>query len=202
MAWVKTKSYQESTGKLRTLYDRVKGPNNNVDNIMMMHSLRPHTMEGHMVLYKNVLHHSANKIPKWFLEVVGVWVSKLNECRYCVEHHFEGLRRLMNDEAKAISIRECLDNRNLQDIPLDGKEISALKYAQSLTENPGNVKKDEFDYLLKEGFSHGEILEINQVVSYFNYANRTVLGLGCSTDGDILGLSPGNSSDPNDWSHN
>ena len=64
------------------------------------------------------------------------------------------------------------------------------------------VKKDEFEYLLKEGFSHGEILEINQVVSYFNYANRTVLGLGCSTDGDILGLSPGNSSDPNDWSHN
>ena len=202
MAWIKTKSYQESVGKLRTLYDRVKGPNNNVDNIMMMHSLRPHTMEGHMVLYKNVLHHSANKIPKWFLEVVGVWVSKLNECRYCVDHHFEGLRRLINDGEKAMRILECLDERNLQDIPLERKEISALKYAQSLTENPGNVTKDEFESLLKEGFSHGEILEINQVVSYFNYANRTVLGLGCSTDGDILGLSPGNSSDPSDWSHN
>ena len=202
MAWIKTKSYQESTGKLRTLYDRVKGPNKNVDNIMMMHSLRPHTMEGHMVLYKNVLHHSANKIPKWFLEVVGVWVSKLNECRYCVEHHFEGLRRLINDDEKAMRIRECLNERDLQDIPLERKEISALKYAQSLTENPGNIKKGEFASLLNEGFSHGEILEINQVVSYFNYANRTVLGLGCSIDGDILGLSPGNSSDPNDWSHN
>ena len=202
MAWIKTKSYQESAGKLRTLYDRVKGPNNNVDNIMMMHSLRPHTMEGHMVLYKNVLHHSANKIPKWFLEVVGVWVSELNECRYCVEHHFEGLRRLINDDEKAMRIRGSLDERNLHNIPLEEKEISALKYAQSLTENPGNVQKDEFDSLLKEGFSHGEILEINQVVSYFNYANRTVLGLGCSTDGDILGLSPGNSYDPSDWSHN
>ena len=75
-------------------------------------------------------------------------------------------------------------------------------WAKEMYENPGNVKKDEFDSLLKEGFSHGEILEINQVVSYFNYANRTVLGLGCSTDGDILGLSPGNSADPSDWSHN
>ena len=55
--------------------------------------------------------------------------------------------------------------------------------------------------LFKAGFSDGEVLEINQVVSYFNYANRTVLGLGCDTTGDILGLSPGNSSDPNDWSH-
>ena len=30
---------------------------------------------------------------------------------------------------------------------------------------------------------------------------RTVSGLGVSTDGDILGLSPGNSDNPDDWSH-
>jgi len=28
-----------------------------------------------------------------------------------------------------------------------------------------------------------------------------VLGLGISTDGDIIGLSPGDSSDPDNWSH-
>ena len=51
------------------------------------------------------------------------------------------------------------------------------------------------------GVSDGEILEINQVVAYFAYANRTVLGLGCSTKGDVLGLSPGNGDDPQDWGH-
>ena len=30
---------------------------------------------------------------------------------------------------------------------------------------------------------------------------RTVLGLGCSTAGDVIGLSPGNSDDPDDWNH-
>lgn len=55
--------------------------------------------------------------------------------------------------------------------------------------------------LREAGFDDGEILEINQVVSYFSYANRTVMGLGCSTTGDIIGLSPGNSDDPDDWSH-
>jgi uncharacterized protein YciW len=55
--------------------------------------------------------------------------------------------------------------------------------------------------LRKAGLSDGEILEINQVTAYFAYANRTVLGLGISTEGDILGLSPGNSDDPDDWSH-
>ena len=51
------------------------------------------------------------------------------------------------------------------------------------------------------GFDDGEILEVNQLVSYFNYVNRTVVGLGVNTDGDILGLSPNESDDPNNWSH-
>ena len=52
-----------------------------------------------------------------------------------------------------------------------------------------------------EGWDDGEILEINQVVSYFNYANRTVNGLGVTTDGDVLGLSPNDSDDPDNWGH-
>ncbi len=55
--------------------------------------------------------------------------------------------------------------------------------------------------LRQAGLGDGEILEINQVVSYFAYANRTVLGLGVSTRGDALGLSPGDSERPDDWRH-
>ena len=55
--------------------------------------------------------------------------------------------------------------------------------------------------LRNAGLDDGEILEINQVTAYFNYANRTVLGLGCSTAGDIIGLSPNNSDDPDNWNH-
>ena len=63
------------------------------------------------------------------------------------------------------------------------------------------MTEDSVIQLRSAGFSDGEILEINQVAAYFNYANRTVLGLGCSTTGDILGLSPNNSDNPDDWSH-
>jgi uncharacterized protein YciW len=51
------------------------------------------------------------------------------------------------------------------------------------------------------GLGDGEILEINQVTAYFAYANRTVLGLGVSTRGDVLGLSPGETADAESWSH-
>ena len=80
MTWIKTVPFEEATGRLKTLYDRVVGPNGNVDNIMMAHSLRPHSMEGHMTLYKYVLHHSGNRVPKHFLEALGVLVSHLNGC--------------------------------------------------------------------------------------------------------------------------
>ena len=70
-AWIRMIQYAESEGYLRTLYDRVKGPNDAIDNVMKVHSLRPHTMEGHSALYKSVLHHTGNTLPVWFLECLG-----------------------------------------------------------------------------------------------------------------------------------
>ena len=201
MPWISTISYENANGKLRRLYDRVKGPNNNVDNIMMMHSLRPHTMEGHMAIYKYVLHHASNTLPKWYLETIGVWVSSLNHCDYCVEHHFAGLKRLLDNEQRADALRAAIELRKINTAPLDKSQKLGLVYAQQLTVNPVALTEDIVIQLRSAGFSDGEVLEINQVTAYFNYANRTVLGLGCSTTGDILGLSPNNSDDPDDWLH-
>lgn len=201
MSWIKTIPYEETRGKLRKLYDRVTGPDKNVDNIMTAHSLRPHSMEGHMTLYKNVLHHSANTIPKWFLETLGVWVSALNTCSYCVEHHFNGLQRLLADPQRGDAIRAAIEAGNPGAAPLNPAQIAAMHYARKLTETPGAMVEADVSALRDAGWDDGEILEINQVCAYFNYANRTVLGLGCSTRGDVLGLSPNNSDNPDDWGH-
>lgn len=201
MSWITTIPYGRATGKLKMLYDRVKGPDNNVDNIMMAHSLRPHTMEGHMAIYKHVLHHSANTIPKCFLEALGVWVSALNSCDYCVTHHFAGMKRLMGDDARADAIRAAIDTGDISQAPLDTAQHAAMTYAKKLALQPADMVAGDVTALREAGYEDGQILEINQVVSYFCYANRTVLGLGCSTRGDIIGLSPNNSDDPEDWGH-
>ena len=201
MSWIDTIAYEKADAKLKALYDRVKGPNNNVDNIMMMHSLRPHTIEGHMAIYKYVLHHRDNTIDKWFLETLGVWVSTLNKCEYCVEHHFAGLKRLLNDDKKATQIRSAIDTNKIEEAPIENCQKTAMEYARKLTHNPGSIREESIEKLRADGYTDGEILEINQVCAYFSYANRTVLGLGCSTKGDVLGLSPNNNDDPNDWGH-
>ncbi len=201
MSWIKTIKYEEADSNLKRIYDRVKGPNNNIDNVLLIHSLRPHSLVGHLTLYKSVLHNSENKLPKWYLESLGVYVSYLNKCNYCIEHHFAGLKRLLKDDKKAEHFLEAIKNNTLDEY-FDDKYFKGMIYARKITLEVHNLVKADIGILKRSGFSDGEILEINQLASYFNYVNRTVVGLGVNTEGDLLGLSPNDSDDPKNWNHN
>jgi len=199
MSWIKIIGYKEATGKLKRIYEKIKGPNDVIDNVMTIHSLRPHTLEGHMSLYKSVLHHSSNELPKWYLEVLGVVVSKLNNCNYCAEHHSVGVRKNMGDDQKCEAILRSIDNGNT-DKAFDSKFNAGISYAKTITKELAKVEEIDIEKLRTAGFSDGEILEVNQVVSYFNYVNRMVVGLGVDLEKSNIGLAPA-SSDSNDWSH-
>lgn len=200
MSWIKTIPYEEADANLKRIYNRVKGPNDNVDNVLSIHSLRPHSLTGHMTLYKSVLHNSNNTLPKWYLESIGVYVSYLNKCAYCVDHHTEGLKRLLADDARLEKFVEAIKKDSLSDV-FDSNYLLGISYAKQLTLTPSTITENDISKMKTEGFTEGEILEINQVTSYFNYVNRTVVGLGVSTVGDELGHSPNENEDPNNWSH-
>jgi len=108
---------------------------------------------------------------------------------------------LAGEEAKSAAIRVAIDNHDIASAPLDDRQKLAMIYAEQLTLNPSAMSEDIVNQLRDAGYNDGEILEINQASAYFCYANRTVLGLGCSTKGDILGLSPNKSDDPDNWNH-
>lgn len=200
MSWIHIIPFDKATGKLKSIYNKIKGPNNQIDNVLGIHSLRPHTLTGHMSLYKNTLHHSNNTFPNWFLELLGTYTSFINKCDYCYEHHFAGMKRFLNDDAKAAVIKEHIENNSLASI-LSEKEMSLVNYAHKLTFAAADLTRDDIDKIRSFGYDDGEILEVNQVVAYFNYANRTVLGLGVSMAGEILGLSPSNKDDEASWNH-
>lgn len=200
MAWVKTINVKDATGKLAQLYKRILRPDGDVDNIMKIHSLRPHSLEGHMYIYKYVLHHSGNKIDKWFLEAIGTYVSYLNHCEYCFEHHYKGMERLVDNQSKSDAIRSAIMTSSLNKA-FDAKQLAALIYANKLTIDLHNIAEQDIIDMRNAGWDDGEIVEINQVSAYFSYANRTIMGLGGSLKGDIVGLSPNKNDAPNDWSH-
>ncbi len=200
MTWIATINREAAPPRLRETYDRIAGPHGTIDNILLAHSLRPHTLTGHLALYKAVLHHSQNQLPVHFLETIGVQVSHLNGCDYCVDHHSAGLRKLLDDDDRHAAVVAAITADRPEDA-FEGRELAALDYTRQLTESPRSISQVDVEALRAAGFDDGEILEINQVAAYFAYANRTVLGLGITTEGDHLGTAPPVSDDVTEWQH-
>ncbi len=199
-SWIDTIGPDEADGRLARTYRQIAGPTGQVDNILQVHSLRPHTLTGHLSLYKAVLHHSGNTLGGETLELLGVFVSSWNGCEYCREHHFEGLRRLLADDDRAAAIRRTL-LADSWETDFAARERELLRYAHKLTLRPGELVPGDLEPLRELGLDDGEILEANQVIAYFQYANRTVTGLGVSTARETLGLAPSNTDDEADWGH-
>ncbi len=200
MTWIRRIEYPESEGYLRELYDRIKGPAGNIDNVMKVHCLRPHTMEGHSAIYKSIMHHTGNTLPVWLMEAVGVYTSLCNRCDYSVQHHYAGLRRQLSDDARADEIYRALAAGRPEDA-FEGRDLAFLRYAAKLTRAPADMIEDDVAAMRDAGANDGEIFEVNQVCAYFNYSNRLLNGLGITTDGDILGESPPETDDVTDWRH-
>jgi len=185
-AWIEMVADDDATGALKDYYDAVRTPHGTVDNVMRAHSLRPHTMGGHLALYKSVLHNPDNTLPFWFLEVIASYTSICNNCDYSLAHHFTNVRRLLEDEAKADAILEAL-KAGAPERLFAGKELALLRYAGKLTTAVGAMERDDIEAMRTAGCDDGEILEVNQVCAYFNYSNRLLNGLGVTTQGDVIG---------------
>jgi alkylhydroperoxidase family enzyme len=63
-----------------------------------------------------------------------------------------------------------------------------LKYAEKLTIAPGEMVESDVSDLKFHKIDDGQILELNQIVGYFNYVNRLLNGLGVTTSGDTVGF--------------
>ncbi len=172
--------------ELREVLDLARTPHGTVDNVMRVHSLRPSTMRGHVVLYRAALHDDANTIPMWLQETISSYVSLLNDCDYSYANHWKNAAHLIGDAARAAEVESALQARRPEQA-FTGAELALLRYAEKLTLTPGAMTEDDVAVLREAGIDDGEILEANQIISYFNYVNRSINGLGVTTVGDIVG---------------
>ena len=185
-AWIKMIPDEEADQDLLDALQLARTPHGTVDNVMRVHSLRPNTMRGHVVLYRAALHDNSNTLPTWLQETVSSYVSILNDCPYSLANHWANARHLIDDDPRADTIEEALHARKPGNV-FDGRELALLEYAEKLTLRPGDMVEADVTELKTNGLDDGEILEANQIICYFNYVNRSLNGLGVTTGNDIVG---------------
>ena len=185
-AWIKMISDAEADAPLKEVLDLARTPHGTVDNVMRVHSLRPNTMRGHVVLYRAALHDDANTLPIWLQETISSYVSILNDCPYSLANPRKTAAHLIGDTERAEAIKAALDAHPPERV-FSGREMALMAYAEKLTLRPGDMVEADVGALRDAGLDDGEILEANQIIGYFNYVNRLLNGLGVSTAGDVVG---------------
>jgi uncharacterized peroxidase-related enzyme len=185
-AWIRMIADEDADDTLQEVLNLARTPHGTVDNVMRVHSLRPSTMKGHVILYRAALHDDANTIPMWLQETISSYVSILNDCDYSLANHWKNAAHLIGDEERAARIVRALHDRDPAAV-FEGAELALMRYAEKLTVNPGQMEEADVVALRDAGLDDGQILEANQIVGYFNYVNRLLNGLGVSTAGDVVG---------------
>ena len=173
MAYIKTISETDATGELAQWYRRVSNPDGTVDNVMKVHSLNVDTLRTHFEMYRAALH-DPSPLSRGEREMVAVVVSRLNGCRYCLAHHRAGLQHLLPEPRRPVAAAlEAGDETDLRP-----RESALIEYAIRLTTQPQAMTAADLEPLRNAGLDDRAILDLAQVVGYFNYVNRIVIGLG------------------------
>ena len=172
MAYIETISEADATGELARWYQRAGNPDGTVDNVMRIHSLNVETLRTHFEMYTATMHRPS-PLSRAEREMVAVAISRLNGCDYCLAHHRAGLERLL---PKRPGLADALAGGETGD--LGPREAALVAFATALTVAPGRMSEADVAELRTGGLDDRAILDLAQVVGYFNYVNRIVTGLG------------------------
>lgn len=177
MAYIRIIHEHEAEGELARSYKRWSNADGSVDNVLKVHALNPASLEAHCALYAQAMH-KPSPLTRAEREMIGIAVSRLNRCAYCVAHHVAGLVGLLPDDRQHLA-------RNLatgDEADLSPRERALVAYAERLTSEPASVRPEHIDALRAAGLTDREILDAAQAAAYFAYANRIVLGLGAALE--------------------
>lgn len=178
MPWIKTIPYEQAEGELKSLYDHLIQSRGKLAEVHKIQSLNPKALQRHMELYMELLYGSS-PLRRYQRELLGVVTSAKNCCSYCVQHHAAALLHFWKEKEK---VQQVIQGHYGSLAPID--RLLCL-YAEELTLQPFSPRVYEIVQQMKEqGHSDRAILDSAQIIAYFNFVNRLVLGLGVELEPD------------------
>lgn len=178
MAYIDVIKYEEAEGRLKEIYDDLIEKRGKLAGIHTIQSLNPETIVSHMDLYLTVMF-GKSPLKRYQREMMAVVVSAANNCNYCQVHHAEAVNHYWKDDLMIAQLRK--DYRELELAEID---MALCDFAWDMTKNPSNKKEFHSTRLKALGVDDRAILDGILVISYFNFVNRLVLGLGVHIEDD------------------
>lgn len=104
-------------------------------------------------------------LPKRYLEIALVTVSKINECKYCVAHHTpRAVEHGIDPEACRLILEDSVPG-------FDATDMLVRDYAVQVTNNFQYIRNEIFDRL-KQHFSDEQIFELTTRTALCGFFNR------------------------------
>ena len=177
MAFIDIIEPEEASGSLEKIYDDLKQKRGKLAQIHKIQSLNPESIVTHMDLYMSIMF-SKSPLSRVQREMMAVVVSAANQCEYCQLHHGEALNHYWKDRKRVDQLR-----KNYNTLDLNNVDSRLCRLAQKLTTNADHIDEEtDIKPLKNTGLSDRALLDAVLVISYFNFVNRIVLGLGVETD--------------------
>jgi uncharacterized peroxidase-related enzyme len=168
---------ENATGNLKEIYQELTKSRGKLAKVHKIQSLNPESITAHMDLYMTLMF-GKSPIKRAQREMMAVVVSAANNCEYCQLHHAEALNHYWKDDHMVHQLKQDYSKLDLSEV-----DLKLCEFADKLTKTPNKIDEEkDIQPLRKLGMSDRAVLDATLVVSYFNFVNRMVLGLGVETD--------------------
>jgi len=157
-----------ATGSNRTYFDSLQSTLGLIPNLARAMAQSPAVLESY-ILFKGALRKGS--LGRRLGEELSLTLAGANHCDYCASAH--------SVPGKLAGLNEAEIRGALTGNAEDSKNAAALRFAQLLVENRGQITDTDFQAVRSAGFSEGEVGEIvahvavNVLTNYFNNVART-----------------------------
>lgn len=170
--YIKTIPHDKADPELKAAYDKIVKSRGKLAEVHKIQSLNPDALLAHMELYMSVMF-GKSPLKRYQREMIAVVVSSANGCAYCINHHEQALLAYWKDEDRTAHLRSDRTKAELSSV-----DEQLCDLAEVLTKEPSADVSGPIRELKDSGLDDRAVLDAVQVIAYFNFVNRMVLGLG------------------------
>jgi uncharacterized peroxidase-related enzyme len=176
--WIETVPWSEATGTLKEAYDWQAATLGEPTEFTQLGSLDPDLTLLRLQLYK-VVEATPSDLTPLERRMAAYIASRLNQTPHCAS----GLEARLDDLAPTAppGVIEAVRRDPAHIASSDPRLHAVAAYAAKLTLTPGDVAEGDVQALRAAGLRDLDILDLNNIVAYYNYINRVANGLGLRT---------------------